>query len=237
MRTARPLLALTLLGSLLPGCASSMQAGHDKDHRQYTFVFLRTGPATGLTPEQQQTAFQGHFSNMQRMADADQLLIAGPFGEPKSDPAHRGLWVFNTPSEVQALEWGKTDPAVEMGVFELTAHPFTTDAPLDTLYQLEKADEARRLADPDLPDEWQGRSYVLATHPWSASLRDRAANAEGVIFSARLHATGEDGADQIIAWLDATTLDAARAILPEAESWTLHGWYGTKVIGQMPRGD
>lgn len=237
MRIARPLLVLTLVVPFLQGCAPSMRADHDDDDRPYTFVLIHTGPSTTLTPEQQQTAFEGHFSNMQRLADAGRLLIAGPFADPKSDPAHRGLWVFDTPSAVQALAWGATDPAVEMGVFALTAHPFTTDAPLGTLHELEKADEARRLADADLPDEWQGRSYVLATHPWSDRLEDKAEDAEGVIFTARLHATGEDGTDQVIAWLDATTLDAARAILPDARSWTLHGWYGTKVLTQMPRDD
>ncbi len=237
MSTTSPLAVVALLAVVLTGCASSPHTDRDDDDRQYTFVFIRTGPATGLSQEDQQAAFQGHFSNMQRMADAGQLLIAGPFGEPKSDPAHRGLWVFDTASTEQALEWGRTDPAVQMGVFELTAHPFTTDAPLGMLYQLEKDDEARRLADPDIPDEWQGRAYVLATHPWSERLEDRAEDAEGVIFAARLDGTADNGGDEIIAWLDVTTPDAARAILPDAESWTLHGWYGTTVIGQMPRDD
>lgn len=200
---------------------------------EYTFVFIRTGPATGLNKEQQEEAFRGHFSNMQRLADERKLLIAGPFGEPRADAAHRGLWVFNTSSAADALAYGSTDPTVELGIFVLSAHPLATAAPIRSLPHYEDADTARRLADPEVPDEWQGRGYLLATHPWSKSMAKMVHRRHGAFITARLYGHGRDGGDEILLWLDAQTTEAARSILPDPDAWTLYGWYGSKMIEKM----
>ncbi|MCL4221629.1 MAG: hypothetical protein KJZ65_09680 [Phycisphaerales bacterium] len=223
------LVMLGLMVALLGGCVPRAMRGNP----DYTFVFIRTGPATGLSTEQQEEAFRGHFSNMARLAGERKLLIAGPFGEPRADASHRGLWVFNTPSAAKALELGATDPTVELGIFVLDAHPLATGAPIRSLPRLEEEDEARRLADPDVPDEWQGRRYVLATHPWSKKMARRVNGRSGVLIAARLYGHGADGRDEVLAWLDAETPDAARAMLPDADAWTLHGWYGSKMLSRM----
>lgn len=201
--------------------------------RDYVFVFIKTGPTTGLSPQEQQEAFAGHFSNMTRMAEEGQLLIAGPMGSPKSDPAHRGLFVFDTEDMDTGMEWANTDPTTKLGVFVLEGHRFTTYDRLTDLPGLEKADEARRLADPDVPDEWEGRRYLLASAAYDEGLHKAAANAEGVLIAGRLHGSGEDGGDQILVWLDAEVKPQADKILPSPERWTLHGWYGSKMVAKM----
>lgn len=220
---------LGLAGALLGGCVPRGMRGAP----EYTFVFIRTGPAQGLSRERQDEAFRGHFSNMARLAGEGKLLIAGPFGQPRADASHRGLWVFNTGATGQALEYGATDPTVELGIFVLDAHPLATGAPIRSLPRLEEEDEARRLADPDVPDEWQGRAYVLATHPWSKKMARRVEGRSGVLIAARLYGHGADGGDEVLVWLDAETPEAAREILPDADAWTLHGWYGSKMVGEM----
>ncbi len=202
--------------------------------REYVLVFITSGPVTP-TREQAQEAMQGHFENMQRLAEAGKLLIAGPLVEPRADPAHRGIFVFDETDIAEGLKLANTDPAAEMGVFTMTAHRFTTDRPLTDLPRLEKEDEARRLADPDVPDAWEGRRYYLASAPWDNDAAERAAQAPGVPIAGRLHAAEADGTDLLLIWLDAENEDTARALLPEGPAWTVHGWYGSNMVAEMAR--
>ncbi|MEM1184884.1 MAG: YciI family protein [Planctomycetota bacterium] len=232
-RSRLTLVPVLLLAFVLAGCANTHKDRHRAAKPSYTFVFIKTGPATDLTEEQQQEAFAGHFSNMSRMAQAGQLLIAGPFADPKADENHRGLWVFDTPDTDTALEYGATDPAVDVGIFVLEAHRLSTKAPLRDLVQMNKDDQARREREPEGQTP-PVRAYMLATRAWAEPFAIRAREADGVIFQARLHGSSPDGGDEIIVWLDVEGPDEADAILPEPESWTLHGWWGSQVVAELP---
>lgn len=227
-----PMLALALSVPLLLATGAAQMTAKARD---YVFVFINTGPATELTPEARQEAFAGHFTNMQRMASAGQLLIAGPMGNPKSSPDHRGIFVFDSEDMNTAMEWAHTDPTTKLGVFVLEGFRFTTHAPLTDLPRLDREDEAKRLADPDLPDEWEGRRYLLATAPYTEERLKVAANTEGVLIAGRLHASLPDGGDQVLVWLDAEVKPQADEILPTPDEWTLHGWYGSKMVAEMGR--
>ncbi|TVQ61264.1 MAG: hypothetical protein EA378_09300 [Phycisphaerales bacterium] len=202
------------------------------ESRDYVFVFITSGPVTP-TREQAQEAMQGHFANMERLAEVGKLLIAGPLVDPRSDPKHRGIFVFDETDVGEGLKLAETDPAAEMGVFTMTAHRFTTDRPLTDLPRLEKEDEARRLADPDVPDAWEGRRYYFASAPWDEAAGGAASRAAGVPIAGRLHGAGADGTDLLLIWLDAEAEAAAREMLPEGPAWTVHGWYGSKMVAEM----
>jgi uncharacterized protein YciI len=224
--------------SLLPACGTASGRGEadlaseGRAVRDYVFVFIRTGPLRTPTPEQSQEAMQGHFANMGRLADDGKLLIAGPYADPRPTPDHRGLFVMDETEVAKGLELANTDPAAVMGVFVMSAHRFTTDRPLTDLPRLEKEDEARRLADPAVPDEWQGRRYVLATAPYSDVLLAAARKAEGVLIAGRLHGAGEGGGDQVLVWVDAEQVKAAEGVLPEGD-WGVWGWYGSGMVAGM----
>ena len=222
---------------LLAACSTSPAHTYPASptaERDYVFVLLKTGPATGLSPDAQREAFAGHFSNMERLADEGELLIAGPYMPPK--PAdHRGLFVIDETTIDAGMAHAATDPTTKAGIFVLEGRLFTTDAPLTDLPRLEKEDEARRLADPDVPDEWSGRRYVLATAPFDPGLYERAKATPGVLIAGRLHGAGDDGGDQVLAWVDAEGVDAAESILPDAGRWTLHGWFGSRMVAGMGR--
>ncbi len=238
--TCRPLTVLiAALLALLPACGPARQhtnraAWEAPPMRDYVFVLIKTGPLRTPTPEQSQEAMRGHFANMARLADEGKLLIAGPFIDPRSDPDHRGIFVMDETEPAAGLELANTDPAARMGVFVMSAHLFTTDRPLTDLPRLEKEDEARRLADPNIPDEWQGRRYVLATAPYSDGLLAAARNADRVLIAGRLHGTGADGGDQVLAWVDAEVVEGTEGVLPEGD-WVWHGWYGSKMVAEMSR--
>lgn len=91
--------------------------------RDYTFVYLKTGPNSATLPRpRQQEIFKGHMANMQRLAAEGKLIIAGPFAKPR-DPAWRGLFVFTTPDVNEAQRLVATDPGVIEGVFVTEVHP------------------------------------------------------------------------------------------------------------------
>lgn len=153
--------ALLLFSSLLAACAATPSPRPFETH---SLVLLRTGPRTGLTKEQQQAVFAGHMANMQRLARAGDLLLAGPHGREKSAADLRGLFVMASPDPLEALRLAETDPGVVEGVFRLECQTLATDYPLRQLLHAELAAEDRRerAGRRQQPGEF-GRGYVLLT--------------------------------------------------------------------------
>ena len=66
----------------------------------YVLVVLKTGPTRVPDGEARKAMFAGHFANMERLAKAGKLVIAGPFTE---DPqGWRGLFVLAVESTRRA---------------------------------------------------------------------------------------------------------------------------------------
>lgn len=243
MASARSAFVAAFLGciAMLAGCARGPCAdraavgragqAESRDAREYAMVFIMTGPLREPSEAQAREAMQGHLANMQRMAADETLLIAGPLTEPRSDPDHRGIFVFDADTAEKGLALANTDPAAQMGVFVMRPCTLTTSAPLTELPRLEREFEARRLADPDVPDEWAGRLYVLATAPYDAAMHERVASIDGVLIHGRL--SGAESPDRLLLWLDAPNPKAAFGLLPEGE-WTFHGWYGSPTVAELP---
>ena len=232
-------LALTLAGSLASGCAGTGGSA-DPPARSYTLVLIKTGPNSGqLSAEETRTLFAGHFANMQRMAEERQLLMAGPFGETRHDPALRGIFVLDTGDLDRAREIASTDPPTQAGIFVLDFHALSTDAPLCAMHErvmeLDAQAEAQAKAEgrERKPGEG-GRSFVLLTaEDGQRAMRAlRAAPAGLVLMAARL-----DGS-QTFALLDAPDPDAARARLGETASqlgpFVLDGWYASAELVHLP---
>lgn len=219
------------------GAQAMAQDDAKSETRDYVFVFIKTGPEdANLKGEARDAAFEGHFSNMERMAVAGDLLIAGPFFDPKADPDHRGLWVFDADSLEEGMALGETDPPTKLGVFVLTGHLFTTDNPLTRLHELDM--KALKEQDEDAPPGSNARAYVLATAPFDDDLYTTALKNESVLIAGKLHGSGEDRADQILLWLDAESAEAAGEIVEQiGGEWTLHGWFGSKSVASLNNAD
>lgn len=204
----------------------------------YTFVYIVTGPATDIDAETQQEAFKGHFSNMSRMANDGDLLVAGPYWQPKSFDDLRGMWIFATDDVDEALQHAATDPPGQLGIFVFEALQLKTDDALLELPRLEKEDEERRLSDPDVADEWVGRGYFWATAPIAGT--DQPERVEGVALLAIL--VGREGTrveqDHWLVLVDATTAEDAQSVLTDAgcdpKQWTLDEWYGSEMPAKLP---
>src|SRR5262245_26277421 len=96
-------LALALIGlchstPLLQDAKSAAGAqGAPSAERTYTLALLKTGPKSGkLEKADNDKVFAGHFSNMERMSNEKQLILAGPYGDKRHDDGLRGIFVFDT---------------------------------------------------------------------------------------------------------------------------------------------
>jgi len=232
MNTARIVLAAFMVLLAVPAMAQDEPKAYEAESRDYVFVFITTGDAADLTPDEQREAFGGHFSNMRRMAQAGDLLIAGPFGPPLAEPDHRGLFVFDAETIEDGMAHAETDPTYQAGVFKLTPHLLTTDEPLTKLHDLDM--KALEEQGENAPPGSNARAYVLATAPFDEELYEESGDAEGVLIAAHLHGSGEDESDEILLWLDAENEDAAKEIAGKLDGeWALHGWFGSKSVAEL----
>jgi len=232
---------------LLVAVAASSEASHSPadpgtppaggTEPAYTLVFLKTGPKSGQLPkEENDRAFEGHFSNMMRMAAAGQLVMAGPFGRQRHDTALRGIFVLATSDRAQAEEWASTDPPTQAGVFVLEYHDFATDAPLRAAREADMTWRAEQeaLGRAPAPGE-NARGYVLLTAEDGQRARTTLApllgRAGGVCLVGSLDRTG------LLALLDAETLDAARerfaAVLEAVGPHELDEWYAARQLARL----
>jgi len=222
-------LSLFLL-ALLPACRFGSSA---PEARGYTLVYLKTGTKTGLSKEESQTIFAGHFANMQRLAGERKLLLAGPFGKNKHDEALRGLFILDTEDPVEARAWAETDPGFQAQVFVLEYHPLRTQAALRALLDRELALEAEDKAAGRQPDMAERlRTYVLLTSSLGAEMEQELAGEAFTLLRGRL----EGGQGWAI--LDAKDPDAALEMIGAAREHmgtvALDSWFATRGIEQLP---
>ena len=202
-----------------------------------TLVLIKTGSMSGkLSEADNGKAFAGHFENMSRLANARQLLIAGPYGEQRHDPQLRGLFVLATADRAEAERWASTDPTTIAGVFTLEFHALATEAPLLAALDRYLADAEKQKAEgtEEKPGD-KMRSYVLLTADDGirterelAALKHRAG---GVFLLGRL-----DG-NRAFAILDAEAADVAKTRfaqpLANIGTYTLDDWYASKQIESL----
>jgi len=80
----------------------------------YMLVFLNTNTNREALPQEEVSALQkAHIENIGRLANENKLIIAGPFN------GGGGLFILNTSSKEQAMEWLNTDAAIRANRFIL----------------------------------------------------------------------------------------------------------------------
>ena len=89
---------------------------NDYGMKSYIMVILKTGSNKTDNKQVIDSLFRGHMNNIEKMAAAGQLVVAGPFA--KNDKAYRGIFILNvkTPEEANQLLAG--DPALREKVLE-----------------------------------------------------------------------------------------------------------------------
>ncbi|KAA3640718.1 MAG: hypothetical protein DWQ02_01640, partial [Bacteroidetes bacterium] len=98
----------------------------DYGMKKYVMAFLKSGPNRSQDSLEASRLQRAHLDNISRMAEAGQLLVAGPFLD---DGEIRGIYIFNGTME-EARKLTETDPAIKAGRLEMELRPWYGPASL-----------------------------------------------------------------------------------------------------------
>jgi len=224
-------LGTALLTLLLGACAAPNRA----PEHEWCWVWILTGPRDAqVQGDSRQAAFAGHFANMERMAVAGEMLLAGPFGEPRAEANHRGIFILATGDSERAREIADSDPTAQAGVFEFAIEMLRTPDPLDRITAM----HVRAVAESGEVNPAPGfhaRSYVLLTGwPVAAAQSAMDAMTSQVLFAGRL---GTDTNERALYCLDAQTAEEVWAwlgALPADEvEWRVMPWFASEEVAKL----
>jgi len=108
----------------------------DYGMKSYVFCILKTGSNTNPTPEEKQKLFEGHMENINKLADENKLILAGPFRA--NDRNYRGIFIFNCSTVEEAEKLVNSDPAVKAKLLEAELTPWYGSATLSKVKDLHK---------------------------------------------------------------------------------------------------
>ncbi|HEX2976463.1 MAG TPA: YciI family protein [Bacteroidales bacterium] len=108
----------------------------DRGMKSYIFAILKTGGANIEDKAVLDSLFKGHFKNINSLADSGYLVVAGPYG--KNELGYRGLFILNTDSKEQAIQWIERDPTVRAKYFEVEYIPWYGTAALNAVNPIHK---------------------------------------------------------------------------------------------------
>jgi uncharacterized protein YciI len=109
------------------GALAKSLGADERGMRAYVLVILKTGPNKVPDGPTRKKMFEGHFANMQRLADEKKLVLAGPLD---GSDGRRGIFVFATPDIAQARTYVATDPVIVNGEMAAEYHKFYGSAGL-----------------------------------------------------------------------------------------------------------
>ncbi|NML20865.1 hypothetical protein HHL16_08265 [Pseudoflavitalea sp. G-6-1-2] len=85
--------------------------------KSYIFVVLKTGTYAPAEKDKLNELFRGHMENINRLANAGKLIVAGPFR--KNDKSYRGIFILNVKTTAEAKELLDKDPAIKQKLFDV----------------------------------------------------------------------------------------------------------------------
>ncbi len=129
----RTLLALLAICFLHTGFSQDSPVKYDQEladslgadgygMKMYTFVALKTGQNHIADRDSMQSLMRGHLDNISRLAEAGEIILAGPYG--KNEMNFRGLFVFNSTDTIAVRKMLNSDPAIATGIFDAILIPW-----------------------------------------------------------------------------------------------------------------
>jgi uncharacterized protein YciI len=95
--------------------------------RPYVMVILKTGPTPKPKGPERDEMFKGHFANIERLAQAGKLVLAGPFD---GVDGWRGMFIFAVKDIDEAKLLTATDPVIASGEMVAEYHEYYGSAAL-----------------------------------------------------------------------------------------------------------
>jgi uncharacterized protein YciI len=99
----------------------------ERGMRAYVLVILKSGPTPLAAGPERDAMFAGHFANIQRLADAGQLAVAGPLDRANE---WRGLFILAVDDIEAAKALVDTDPVIKQGEMVAEFHKLYSSAAL-----------------------------------------------------------------------------------------------------------
>ena len=112
-----------------PELAASLGAD-EYGMRSYVLIILTTGPSRVPDGPERTEMFQGHFANMNRLAEAGKLVLAGPLDGAQG---RRGLFIMAVADIDEARALVATDPVIIKGEMVAEYHAYYGSAALPLL--------------------------------------------------------------------------------------------------------
>lgn len=108
----------------------------DYGMKKYVMAFLKRGPNRALDSLKAAELQRAHLQNITRMAEAGQLVLAGPFfGQGEI----RGIYIFDVASIAEAEALTHTDPAIQAGSLEMELKEWYGSAALLEVNQIHQS--------------------------------------------------------------------------------------------------
>ena len=115
--------------------AKKLQAD-DYGMKNYILVILKKGTANITDKKILDSIFHGHMANIQRLADENKLVLAGPMDD--NDKNYEGIFIFNTADIDEAKQWLSTDPAIQSNDLDAELYVWYCTAALQEIPLLHK---------------------------------------------------------------------------------------------------
>lgn len=161
--------------------------------KKYVLVLLKTGPAKIDHKPTVDSLFAGHMANIGRMAEAKQLVLAGPIGRQEK---YRGLYIFQVPDVVAAAALCQSDPAVAAGLLEPDIMPYYGSASLGLINDLHKKLQKKDIVQaPAKPAPQVRMKQVIALDDSLGKVRNRACERISLSETIRQYAMGLEKID------------------------------------------
>lgn len=107
----------------------------ERGMRSYVLVVLKTGPTKVPSGEKRTQMFAGHMANIQRLANEQKLVFAGPLD---GVDGWRGIFVFATPDIATAKTYVSTDPVIINGEMVAEYHKLYGSAGLMMMNEISR---------------------------------------------------------------------------------------------------
>lgn len=107
----------TILNPDYDAILAQLLGADDYGMKRYIWVILKTGPNQTTDQSFINECFRGHLANINRLADEELLIVAGPL--QKNEKSYRGIFILNVPTFDEAEELLQTDPAIKEGLLDV----------------------------------------------------------------------------------------------------------------------
>lgn len=112
--------------------------------KRYVMAFLKAGKTKIKDSTEQASLQKKHLENINKLAEAGKLIVAGPFLDNQEI---RGIFILNVESVEEAQRLTATDPAIQAGTLTMELHPWYGSAALMQTLAIHKTIEKKGVAE------------------------------------------------------------------------------------------